>query len=118
MVEADHVVGLLRKALGRLPPTETSRRVRLEARLAAEEAYRAGVAGPAFELIELARGVDDRVAHAEVLSLVHHLLLGPRHAHVRVALAEELIAAASEARRRRARPHRSVLAHRGPVPPW
>ena len=97
MVEADHVVGLLRKALGRLPPAETSRRVRLEARLAAEEAYRAGVADPAFELVERARGLDDRVAHAEVLSLAHHLLLGPRHAHVRLALAEELIAAASEA---------------------
>jgi tetratricopeptide (TPR) repeat protein len=97
MSEADHVVGLLRRALAVLPPTDGSRCLRLEARLAAEEAYRAGVAGPAFELADRARQLDDRGAHAEVLSLVHHLLLGPRHAHDRLTLAEELIAAASEA---------------------
>jgi tetratricopeptide (TPR) repeat protein len=97
MIEADQVVGLLRKALALLPSTDGSRRLRLEARLAAEEAYRAGVTGPAFELADRARQLDDRGAHAEVLSLVHHLLLGPRHAHVRLTLAEELIGAASEA---------------------
>jgi tetratricopeptide (TPR) repeat protein len=97
MTDADHVVGLLRRALARLPHSEHSRRLRLEARLTAEEAYRNGTDGSVRELVERSRRLGDPGAHAEVLSLVHHLLLAPRQAQRRVVVAKELIAAAMEA---------------------
>jgi tetratricopeptide (TPR) repeat protein len=97
MAEADHVVGLQRRALARLASAEHSRRLRLEARLAAEEAYRNGTDAPVAELVERSRQVDDPEARAEILSLAHHLLLAPRHAHRRLPIAEEVISAAAEA---------------------
>jgi tetratricopeptide (TPR) repeat protein len=97
MAEADQVVGLQRRALAMLPDSERSRRVRLEARLVAETAYRRGDPEPVLAVLDRARELDDRAAQADVLSLTHHVLLAPRHAHHRLALADELIAAASEA---------------------
>ena len=97
MAEADHVVGLQRRALARLAPSDHSRRLRLEARLAAEEAYRNGTDAPVAELVERSRQVDDPALRAEILSLIHHLLLAPRHAHRRLHIADEMISAAAEA---------------------
>jgi tetratricopeptide (TPR) repeat protein len=96
-VERARVLGLQRSALGRLPAGERSLRVRLEARLAAEDVYDGAAIPPVYAALDAARRGDDAAALAEVLSLCHHALLAPEHAAERTVLADELIRAAAAA---------------------
>ncbi|GIJ67236.1 ATP-binding protein [Virgisporangium ochraceum] len=93
----ERVVGLQRRALAGLPETEPVLRQRLVTRLAVEDVYRGGPIAPALDALSATRRLGDGVALAEALSLCHHALLSPPHAHTRPALADEQIAVASAA---------------------
>jgi tetratricopeptide (TPR) repeat protein len=95
--EAEGMLALQRRALERLPTTESVLRARLTARLAAEEAYRGGAVGAVLDAVEAARRTGDPRALAEALSLAHHALLTPPHTWRRLAMANELIAAGAAA---------------------
>jgi DNA-binding SARP family transcriptional activator len=72
----------------------------LRARLSAESDYLAGRHERAFAVLDEARlGQDPRV-QAEVLSLVHHCVLGPGHARIRAELAQEMLLTAARTERR------------------
>ena len=88
---------LQRRALATLPPDADVLRVRLVARLAAEDAYRGGPVDPVLKAADAARLTGDSSALAEVLSLCHHALLSPEHSWRRLDIADELIAAAAAA---------------------
>jgi hypothetical protein len=95
--ETARIDALQRRALAALPPEATALRARLGARLAAEDAYRGGPLAPVLAAVEAARRTGDAQALAEALSLYHHVLLSPEHSHARLAIADELIAAAAAA---------------------
>ncbi|MEO6083195.1 MAG: hypothetical protein ABIQ18_08815, partial [Umezawaea sp.] len=79
-----------REALSALDP-RSSLALRMRARLAAEDDYRAVRSDTILPLVREAREAGDPVALSEALSLAHHCLLGPQHADLRLALAEELL---------------------------
>jgi hypothetical protein len=95
--ETARVSSLQRHALAALPPDADVLRARLQARLAAEEAYRGGPVQRVEAAVEAARGTGDARARAEALSLYHHVLASPEQGVRRLAVADELIAAAAEA---------------------
>ncbi|GAA4922501.1 hypothetical protein HD597_009157 [Nonomuraea thailandensis] len=88
-----------RHALRLLDP-RTTLALRLRARQAAEEDYRAGTHDTILRLLSVARGAGDPVALAETLSLAHNCLLGPEHGERRLRLAQELIGQAARTGRR------------------
>lgn len=69
------------------------------ARLAVRQAAEATYDGAAIELVtdavERVRALRDDYATAEALSLLHHVLLGPRDADARLGIAEELLTVAA-----------------------
>lgn len=90
-LEQARVQSLQRHALAGLDP-ESSLARRIEVRLAAEDAYVVGDPAPVLAALEAARTAGDPIVLAEALSLAHHCVLGPHHASLRLALADELIA--------------------------
>ena len=74
--------------------------LRLRARLAAEADYRAGTCAAILSVVEEARGRGSALARADALNLAHQCLLGPDHAGLRRALADELIAESTRTGRR------------------
>jgi hypothetical protein len=97
LAEAERVAALQRRALDGLPPEATVLRTRLSIRLAAEEAYRSGPLLPVLEGVDTARRTGDARTLAEALSLCHHVLLAPTYTWRRLAMANELVAAAATA---------------------
>jgi hypothetical protein len=95
--ETARVSSLQRRALAALPSHADVLRARLLARLAAEDAYRGAPVHRVEEAVEAARRTGDAHARAEALSLFHHVLTSPEHGPQRLAVADELIAAAVEA---------------------
>src|SRR5262249_51629964 len=95
--ETARVSSLQHRALAALPPDAGVLRARLEVRLATEATYRGGPIERAEAAVEAARGTGDAHARAEALSLYHHVLASPDHGARRLAVADELIAAAVEA---------------------
>jgi hypothetical protein len=95
--DAERVGPLQRRALTALPPEAAVLRARLAVRLAAEEAYGGGPLEPVLEAVEAARRTGDAHALAEALSLYHNVLVTPAHTWRRLALANEVIAAAAAA---------------------
>lgn len=83
-----------------LTPPGTPPALRLRARIAAEDDYRAGRTATILALVDEARRAGDPVALAETLSLAHHCALAPEHGRLRLELAEQLIAAAAATGRR------------------
>jgi len=106
-VDRARVLGLQRRALAGLPAGErggavshaatSALRCRLRARLAAEEAFDGAPVEAVLDALAAARGTGDPRAHAEALSVTHHVLLTPALAAGRLALADELVRVASEA---------------------
>jgi hypothetical protein len=95
--EMERVLALQRRALEGLPADARVLRARLAVRLAAEEAYRGGPLAPLLEAVEAVRPLGDAHALAEALSLYHNVLMTPEHTWKRLALANEVIAAAAAA---------------------
>lgn len=95
--EAERVLALQQRALEALPAEATVLRTRLLVRLAVEEVYRGGSVMPVLDGVEAARRTCDKHALAEALSLCHHALLTPENTWQRLAVANELIAAAAAA---------------------
>ena len=90
-VERARVRAVQRRALARSAADDLLAG-RLRARLAAEQAYVDGDAGPVLaEVANARRRSGDPVALAEALSIAHHCLLGPAAASTGLALADELI---------------------------
>lgn len=92
--EARWVEGCWRRALGRLhdDPAHAVLRARLEARLAAEDSYlRRASPDEVTVAVDRLRELGDLSALAEGLSLEHHVLLGPRWAGRRRAIAGEML---------------------------
>ncbi|MFC4590971.1 hypothetical protein [Sphaerisporangium corydalis] len=88
-----------RHALTLIDP-RSSLSLRLRARLAGEEDYRAGGHGAIMAMLTEARQAGHSVALAETLSMAHHCVLGPGHGAIRLELAQELIGEASRTGRR------------------
>jgi tetratricopeptide (TPR) repeat protein len=88
--------GALRSALTHISDTRPDLAIRIQARLGAEELYM-GISGldRVLEAVDAARSLGDPTAVAEVLSLLHHTILGPDFVDERTPVANELIAAAS-----------------------
>ncbi|GAA2215383.1 hypothetical protein GCM10009850_108510 [Nonomuraea monospora] len=84
----------------RLLDPRTPLALRLRARKAAEEDYRAGTHDAILRLLDRAREAGDPVALAETLSLAHNCLLGPEHGARRIGLSQELIGQAGLTGRR------------------
>lgn len=93
-IEATRVETWQRTALEALDP-RSSLAARLRIRLAAEADYAAGTSDAILAQVEAARTGADPVVLAESLSLAHHCLLAPSHSSQRLALAREMLAAAS-----------------------
>ncbi len=88
--------GVLRQAVTQLGDERPDLRIRLDARLAAEAAYvGAGSVDDVRAVVNEARRLGDRRVLAEVLSLLHHCILGPEHTLERRGLADELVTVAS-----------------------
>ncbi|WP_308249992.1 hypothetical protein [Sphaerisporangium fuscum] len=87
------------RALSLVDPA-SSLALRLRARLAGEEGYRAGDHRTIMGVVAEARDTRDAVALAEALSLAHHCVLGPEHAALRLELAQEMIGVAVSTSRR------------------
>jgi tetratricopeptide (TPR) repeat protein len=98
-VGAELLRSRLRHALTRLSPG-SSLAVRVRARLAAEDCYRTGETEAVLAALDASRYLADPAVRAEVLSMAHHCLLGPDHATVRRALADELVGEAARGGRR------------------
>ena len=98
-VEHAQVVALQRQALGRLE-AGSPLAVRLRTRLAAEDSYARGAPHAVLAALQEARALGDPTAEAEALSLAHHCLLGPGHAHSRLVLADDLIELSASTGRR------------------
>lgn len=95
--EQQRVRGLQLKALAGLPARERVLAARLRMRIAAEDSYPDGAIEEAVSILEEIREIGDGRALAEALSMVHHVLLPPRHLTRRLALADELIGVAAAA---------------------
>jgi len=80
----------LRRALSLVDPASPTG-LRLRARIAGEDSYRAGDPGAILAVLDEARAVGDPVALAEALSLAHHCLLSPEHRTLRRTLAVDLV---------------------------
>ncbi|BCB78195.1 hypothetical protein GCM10022251_32030 [Phytohabitans flavus] len=74
--------------------------LRLRVRAAGEADYRAGRSATILALLDEVRASPDLDARVEALSIAHHCLLGPEHAHARLCLAEELVGEAARTGRR------------------
>ncbi len=96
--ERARILALQRQALDALPAGTEVLRARLVMRLAAEAVYDGGALEPVHRALARVRAVGDPAALAEALSLAHHAMLGPAEIGTRLALAEELLAVATEAR--------------------
>jgi hypothetical protein len=90
-LEQARLAALQRRALAALDP-DSSLAHRLRIRLAAEQAYVSGHLDGVLTELAAARERGEAIEHAEALSLTHHCMLGPAHADLRLALADELIA--------------------------
>jgi tetratricopeptide (TPR) repeat protein len=64
---------------------------RLAVRQAAEAVYQGAPVEAVMAGVEAVRAFGDEAATAEALSLLHHVLLSPRYAEVRLGLAEEVV---------------------------
>lgn len=64
---------------------------RLAVRQAAEAVYEGAPVEAVMAGVEAVRAFGDEAATAEALSLLHHVLLSPRYAEVRLGLAEEVV---------------------------
>src|SRR6185312_3140643 len=93
-LERARVQAVQQRALDALDPDDALA-CRLRGRLAAERAYLGEDVEPLLVELERARRCGDPVALAEVLSVAHHCLLGPGFATERLALADELVQAAT-----------------------
>ncbi len=98
-VERSRVREMQRQALERLPEDQHALRCRLSVRQAAERVYDGGPIAEVLAAVSSARSVGDDGVLAEALSLCHHALLSPEHTGERLAVADELISAASAAGR-------------------
>jgi len=74
--------------------------LRVRSRLAGEADYRSGEHGHVLAMLDEARAAADPVAHAEVLSLAHHCMLGPGDLALRRDLAVELVKTSFRTKRR------------------
>ena len=92
-----HVLARQRAARAALPATERELRSRLSVRLAAEAAYEGEPVEAVLDALARTRELGATRALADALSLTHHALLAPEHAHRRLPLAQEQIAVASAA---------------------
>ena len=88
-----------RHALSQIDP-QSSLALRLRVRLAGEADYRGSTCDAILAVLDEARLEADPWALAEALSLAHHCVLGPEHAELRRALAQDLIGAAPRTERR------------------
>lgn len=88
-----------RHALSLIDPG-SSLALRLRARLAAEEDFRAGRHDRILAMVAEARRARDAVALVESLLMAHHCVLGPDHGTLRSELTEELLGEASRTNRR------------------
>lgn len=95
-VERARLLGMQRTTLAALPPSETSLRCRLAARLAADALYNGGPVEPMYEALEAVSRCGDQAALADALSFCHHALMHPEHTRSRLALADELVQVAAE----------------------
>lgn len=91
------LLGLCRQAMAALGPEDRVLRARLAVRLAAEDAYDLVPGADVRAAVDELRHLDDHVAMAEALSLYHHTLLAPAHAHRRLEVADELLDVAARA---------------------
>ncbi|MBB5872785.1 hypothetical protein F4553_006219 [Allocatelliglobosispora scoriae] len=71
--------------------------MQVRARLAGEADYRTGRCDEVLAIVEEARHLADPPTLAAALSMAHHCVLGPEHAALRTALAEEMIETATRA---------------------
>jgi hypothetical protein len=89
-------LGLVRDTLVDLGSARPDLQRRLLVRLAAEAAYDgSGSLVEVTKLVDEARDAGDAVALGEGLSLLHHAMLTPRHAHERLDVADELVRVAT-----------------------
>ncbi len=96
-VERAQALDRQRAAFAGLPADHEVLRARLVARLAAEQALDGGPVEAVQQALAVARAGDDPVALAETLALCHHVMLTPTYVHERLALADELVAVATDA---------------------
>jgi tetratricopeptide (TPR) repeat protein len=89
-LEQARVAELQRRALAAIDP-DSSLAHRLRIRLAAEHAYISGDLDGVLAELAAARERGVAIELAEALSLTHHCVLGPAHAELRLALADELV---------------------------
>lgn len=97
-VERARVRAVQRRALAGVDRA-SSLATRLRVRLAGEESYVHGDPAAVLAEVDAARSSGDPLALAEALSIAHHCLLGPAHSDERLALADELLEAASRSGR-------------------
>jgi tetratricopeptide (TPR) repeat protein len=74
-----------------LAPAGSVEEARLAVRQAAEAVYEGGPVEAVMAGVEVVRAFGDDATTAEALSLLHHVLLSPRYAEVRLELAEEVV---------------------------
>ncbi len=80
-----------------LAPAGSVEEARLAVRQAAEAVYQGAPVEAVMAGVEAVRAFGDEAATAEALSLLHHVLLSPRYAEVRLGLAEEVVRRGSSA---------------------
>jgi tetratricopeptide (TPR) repeat protein len=85
------MLALCRRARRSLPADESLLAARLTVRLAAEDVYQGRRDDEITSAVEAVRRHGDPATTAEALSLYHHTLLVPDHAHDRLRIAEELL---------------------------
>ena len=96
-IERERILGLQRRARDGLPEEAAALRVRLDARLAAEDAYGTGEFTAIEAQVEAARALGDPAVLAEALSLHHHTVLGPEHREIRSQIVREMLSAVADA---------------------
>jgi tetratricopeptide (TPR) repeat protein len=96
-IDTDRILTLQRRARDGLDADQVALRLRLDVRLAAEWAYATGELDGVQAKVDEARALDDPAVLAEALSLYHHAMLGPRYGDERIAVAHEMLAAATRA---------------------
>ncbi|MGD0592350.1 MAG: hypothetical protein ABSB54_01560 [Acidimicrobiales bacterium] len=97
VVERARVEALWEQALDMAVPGSLDE-ARLLVRTTAEAVYSGEPIEPVVAAMEIVRTFGADQAVAEALSTLHHVLLGPEHAHDRLELAGELIASAARAK--------------------